>query len=256
MAINPAMLLLSAANPGLLPLAFSADSMSNYLGHSSTVRHSGNVTHEFHENSASRLQGYRVDAESAARVYASGVAAIDSLVAEFSSWIALHDEKIDSEEKKQDLAASEQLEKFYQQRKKEQEENEELSKLPAQIHQAKSNAKKTFWGFYDKDDLQKINKLEDRLSELKDKKMKKLYEMPDYSWATRIGYRQPRASEEIEALRLELIDKQKVAEISVGTIPLSFEDAKELADINANPKELVMSRSIFKKLNSIASNMK
>lgn len=241
MPINPAMLMLSAANPCLLPLAFEPDRSSALSGFGSSVRHHGNVTHEFAANSAERLQGYRVEAESAARTYAAGIAAFDTVVAELSEEIAEYDEKFDKQERKDNEHREEEYRKYKEKEEQMEAEKAELKKLPEMIKEVKINAKKSFWLGYSKEDLDKINALETRKCELEEKYSLLRYDPFDTHRFYNImrqttSWSDYRVAPKLESIRADLVDKQKVAEISVGTVPLSFDHARELAEINANPK--------------------
>lgn len=145
MKINPAMLALSAANPGLITMATwlgNQYSSSSYGSKRVEAKVSGSIEHSFKAGSGDELRGIAVDNERAAQAYQKALKAIDEFKAGYAGEIA----EIEAEIQAKIEAAKEKNEAKRQERNKRREERKLEEKKNDARRKELSRKRGGFWG--------------------------------------------------------------------------------------------------------------
>lgn len=163
MEINPAMLMLSAANPGLLPLALSglgaaqnqAAAFSGYGGRMQH-QHSGHIEHSAKPGMGEELRGIAVEPVRAFEAYQKALDAYGDLLVINCDLIA----RMDAEHKAESDEITQKVFEAHEARMKKWEARHVREvEIDARIQQLEDKKKNSFWGLdgFDKDELRKLN---------------------------------------------------------------------------------------------------
>lgn len=225
MAINPAMLVLSAANPGLLPLALGmghaqnqAAAFGNYGG--AQHRHSGHIEHSARPGVGEELRGIAVDPARAYEAYAKALAAYDALLGQ-------HCELIDAAQARHTERAAQcaeeiraEIEVRLQQSQKSREREDAIMERLAELDKKRE---KSFWGWSaeEKKEVQALKREQDRL-------------MREFLWrpcTTRYESIGPSPREIIRREREAVESEQAVAAVAANLLHMARADVLAIHDM-------------------------
>lgn len=258
MKINPAMLALSAANPGLLGLAFEADDISvpslrspyerrgNHSHH-----HSGrvSVTHDFADGSGAELRGVPVNRERCLAAYAAALDCIGRLELEKEGEMKQQEADIEAEREAKDREEVARLEerkrapfKAYEDRELERRmARAEKEKLRERIQLLRQEGR-TFFGmgpFIRAEEIEKLQSKVDAILMPPPLAKPKDFGGDDYWFTLGLIYPKPwifipTKRENLKSQKGTISKKQMVAKVASGEdFLLSEEDAVEVARIEA-----------------------
>lgn len=262
MKINPSMLALSAANPGLLALAFEPDddlypslSASRALGYGGRVSHSHqhsgrvDVTHDLADGVGTELRGLPVNRERCVAAYASALQTIERVMVEREPDMVQQEADIEAERIEEERKSIEREEEWKRRPMKAYEDRElerrlmsaEKMKISEKIRELRGDGR-TFFGmgpFIRADEIQKLQaeydaiRMPDSLPKPTESELRRasfigytgmrIYDPWDYIETKR---------QKLAFKKSKLTSKHMVASVASGDeLLLSAEDALEIAQI-------------------------